>query len=330
MKSDRVLNAVFLDIKSAYDRVIPDILIQKLVNIGLAPKLIGFIQNNISNRQVFCDFDNISEIRHTSVGLPQGSVLSPILYNLYVSETEACCHPDYNIVQFADDIAIFATAESLSGSASCINSSLKLIVTKLQELGLEISSGKTNYCAFRRRGKKLGDLNRIIKINEQYIIYSRSVKFLGLWFSADLSWEKHANEIIKKCQCPLKIMSCVAKTWKGADPRLVKIIYNALVRSRMDYGCFIVHSLTAIQSLKMDRFQYKALRLVAGLRKSTPINFILGELKEPFIEARRSFLCRSYVCRVLSQTNHPIIAILEDLMLTFDAPSQFEALPTPL
>lgn len=61
LKVDRTLNSVFLDIKSAYDRVIPDILIQKLVDMGLAPKMIGFIQNNINNREVFCEFDTISE-----------------------------------------------------------------------------------------------------------------------------------------------------------------------------------------------------------------------------------------------------------------------------
>lgn len=330
VKSDRVLNSVFLDIKSAYDRVIPDVLIQKLISIGLAPKMIGFIQNNINNREVFCEFDDINEVRHTSLGLPQGSVLSPLLYNIYVSDLEKCLHPNCNIVQFADDVAIFASAENTLVSASYINVTLKTIISKLQELGLEISNEKTKYCAFRRKRKKLGDLSKMIKIDDCYVNHTRNIKFLGLWFSADLSWEKQVNEVVKKCQCPLKIIACVAKTWKGADPRLIKIIYNALVRSRIDYGCFIVHDLTVNQSLKIDRLQFKALRLVAGLRNSTPINFILGEIKEPFIEARRRFLCKSYVCRVLSQSNHPIIGILDYLVLTFDAPSQNESLGAPL
>jgi len=93
-KKDRALPAAFLDIKSAYDNVLPNILISKLIDLGVSPNVTAFIQNATYARQVHCRFEDIDEIILTSKGLPQGSVLSPLLYNIYASEIESKCVGD--------------------------------------------------------------------------------------------------------------------------------------------------------------------------------------------------------------------------------------------
>jgi len=99
--------SAFLDIKAAYDNVIPTILLQKLANLGISPNILGFIHNSTAQRQVHCKYGDLDEIRWAFKGLPQGSVLSPLLYNVYVSEIESCCVPECNIIQYADDIALY-------------------------------------------------------------------------------------------------------------------------------------------------------------------------------------------------------------------------------
>lgn len=113
-----------------------------------------------------------------------------------------------------------------------------------------------------------------------------------------------------RCQVPLKIISYLRHTWWGADPRLLKSLYTALIRSRLDCGGFISHEKTKSQQLKIDRIQYKALRLCLGLRMSTPINFILREVKEPPLLLKDQFLCMSFIIKILSQPFHPIINTL--------------------
>lgn len=98
-ESNSSILASFLDIKAAYDNVVPTILLQRLVNLGIFPNILAFIYSSTAERQVHCKFEKIDEIRWAFKGLPQGSILSQLLYNIYVAELEKCCLPECNITQ---------------------------------------------------------------------------------------------------------------------------------------------------------------------------------------------------------------------------------------
>lgn len=84
----QITSAVFLDIKAAYDSVLTDILMDKLVRMGLSSNILAFVHDLIYSRKVTCRFEEIDDIRWTFRGLSQGSVLSPLLYNIYVAEMD--------------------------------------------------------------------------------------------------------------------------------------------------------------------------------------------------------------------------------------------------
>lgn len=128
---------------------------------------------------------------------------------------------------------------------------------------------------------------------------SNNVRFLGINFSSKLDWNSQINHLWSRCQCPNKIISCltIRHTWWGADPRLLRNIYIALIRSRIDYGCFLLHDISKNQKVKLDRIQFKALRISLGLRTSSLTNFILGETKEP----PRSFCVKNFCAKVIWQ-----------------------------
>ena len=101
------LSALFLDIKGAYDNVVPEILINDLIELGLRIKIVAFIKNLICMRKVtFCT--NFSLIDKLIVkGLPQGSILSPLLYSIYTSKLEDYIINSTKILQFADNIVLY-------------------------------------------------------------------------------------------------------------------------------------------------------------------------------------------------------------------------------
>lgn len=103
-----------------------------------------------------------------------------------------------------------------------------------------------------------------------------------------------------------------------------------MVRSRLDYGCFILSGLSRNQRIKLDRIQYKALRIVLGLRKSTPTNFILAEAKEPPLFLRSKFLCNNHISRVYSQPDHPVIPALNGLQNLLENPTQVDLVGSSL
>lgn len=137
------------------------------------------------------------------------------------------------------------------------------------------------------------------------------MRFLRLNLTSRLDWNPHINDLWNRCQCPLKIISGLRHTWWGADLRLLRSVYFALIRSRIDYGSFLFNGITKLQRVRLDRIQFRALRLSMGLRLSSPTNFILGEAKDPPIYLRTEYLCRSFLSRVFTQINHPLLKILE-------------------
>lgn len=109
---DMNTGTIFLDIKGAYDNILNDILIGKLLKLGIQKSFVKFIHNLISDREVHFCFNEIDEIRSVNRGLPQGCVLSPILYSIYVSDLEDFLKkesPSIKVLQFADNICLYVS-----------------------------------------------------------------------------------------------------------------------------------------------------------------------------------------------------------------------------
>lgn len=138
----------FLDIKAAYDNVISDILLNKLKGLGVSPNIFAFISNSIRQRQVYCRFEEIDEIYWAFKGLLQGSVLSPMLYNIYVSNIGKCCENDCKIIQYADDIAIFHTFKEPANGRLPMEKSINRVSNFLFHIGLDLSIEKPKYVNF--------------------------------------------------------------------------------------------------------------------------------------------------------------------------------------
>lgn len=92
------LVALFIDIKGAYDNVLAEVLIDRLKRLGFPPTLLNFVYNLVARRQLNISFGDIHETLWSYRGLPQGSVLSPILYSLYMRELEEIMSQDCEIL----------------------------------------------------------------------------------------------------------------------------------------------------------------------------------------------------------------------------------------
>jgi len=104
--------SIFLDIKETFDNVIPNILIQELKKIGI-PARRRFIQNLISERQLHFVIDgNLSGPFYSHKGTPQGSILSPILFDIYLKDINHL-HPNSKILLYADDIVVYSTNKNI-------------------------------------------------------------------------------------------------------------------------------------------------------------------------------------------------------------------------
>ena len=128
---------------------------------------------------------------------------------------------------------------------------------------------------------------------QQLTLYERPMtkvnefKYLGLWLDSKYTWKMHINQVETKCKKVLNLLRAVAGCNWGADKQAFIDMYRSMMRSTIDYGCIVYGAAAKTSLLKMDRIQYKALRLCIGAIKSSPINAVLIEAGETPLEIRR-------------------------------------------
>uniref|UniRef100_A0ABD2WKN0 Reverse transcriptase domain-containing protein n=1 Tax=Trichogramma kaykai TaxID=54128 RepID=A0ABD2WKN0_9HYME len=220
------------------DSVVPDILIDDLIALKLPKKIISFIKNIIYERNVsFCTLTEIIQ-KKVDKGLPQGSVLSPLLYSIYTRKVDKIISKPILILQFADDIVIYnsnpSTCEDQISQLEKENSKLLL---HLKDRGLEVAPEKCVLVIFdkSKQAKKIP-----IKVNDLVVEPSEKTRFLGMIMDRQLNWNHHSTNLVNKCKYSLRILSFLRLTRWGANPEFLITLYKALIRPKMEYGCFLM------------------------------------------------------------------------------------------
>ncbi|XP_072403273.1 uncharacterized protein [Diabrotica undecimpunctata] len=210
-------------------------------------------------------------------GLPQASALSSSLYNLYTIDLHSTgikC----NILQYADDFCFYTVNNSYQQSIN----SIKTIMCDAREYffkqGFELTTKKSAVVFFTRHRLPVISSNMF---NSLSIPVQNHYTYLGIILDTKLTWDEHINKCLMKCEKSLNIFKVVNRYRWGADPKINLMFYRAYTRSILDYGSFLYGSATNSLLKKLDRLQYKALRLVLGALKSTPTENLLAESMEP-------------------------------------------------
>lgn len=224
--------AVFLDVQGAFDNVDTNLLLNKLAEIGCSSKLISFINALIRCRTIYTNFTN--ETRFVHKGVPQGGVLSPLLYIIYVIDIINNIPRSVQISQFADDICLYTNIGSVKTLIKLIEKSVHIIQQNLNFLGLELCTQKTVLIHFNKRKILPGKTE--IKVNNFTIKSSECTRFLGVFFDYKMSFSTQVTYILNKCNKSLNLMKFLRGTWWGCSPETLITIYKSYIRSFIEYG----------------------------------------------------------------------------------------------
>lgn len=294
--------AAFLDISSAYDNVSLPILKHKLNQLKVPVVLINFILNILLERSITLR-DSNEPARIVWKGIPQGSVLSPILYNIYTYDLEYSLGNDVKVLQYADDLLIYNINKSIDNAKFTLDSSLHQLKNWLFQNNLELTPSKSTIVLFSRCRLPPPV---VIKYNNIIIPVKNNVKFLGVYLDSRLTGVPHMEYVVAKCERLLNIIRCLSGVWWGAHPLSLKLIYNAIIRSVLDYGTFLIEPGSSSGFTKMNSIQAKALRIITGAMKTTPINALQVECCEPPLQLRRQYLADKFFFRFVQNSNHPL------------------------
>ncbi|CAG4982302.1 unnamed protein product [Colias eurytheme] len=323
-KKKQFLAGVFLDIEGAYDNVILPILRQKLHQLSIPERLTRFICNLLMCRSIQVRVDgSLSSPRSIWKGLPQGSVLSPLLYSLYTYDLESSVNSFCNILQYADDIALYCSSSSISEIECNLNSALYYLHEWLHPHGLSLSVSKSSCVIFTRK-RLVPPLN--LFYNNDPFPFHDNVKFLGVYLDSRMTGLVHSNYIAKKCEKGVNVLRALSGVSWGAHPFSQKLLYNAVVRSHFDYASFLLEPCNKAGNQVWDRIQSKCLRIILGAMRSTAINALQIESGDPPLHFRKQYLCDRFIWKLFQNSSHPLLARLQILHGLVDNNSAFPLL----
>ena len=247
--------AVFLDLEKAYDRIKIKNLIKKLKQYGIQGKMLSFIHNYLTNRTYQVRVGKkLSGTFHSTGGLPQGSILSPLLFNIMLSDIPTC--PSVSTSLYADDCAIWTSGSNVKLLINKMQKHLNSLESWLKDWGFKLSENKTVPVLFTKSKKKY-DIN--LKINEKITPFQNSYRFLGMIFDQNLNWNLHINNIIERCKRKINLLKCLAGSHWGNSSKSLLIFYRAYIRPLLDYGCEAYDSATDSKK-KSHSIQYNIKR----------------------------------------------------------------------
>jgi len=206
-KSNYVIG-VFIDIKKAFDTVNLDLLIRKLHYAGIRGNILKLIKSYLSDRTQIVRVNNEhSKLSNISIGVPQSSVLGPLLFNIYVNGLLNVSTIG-DIYSFADDTVMLFNNKSIEVLFNEVNLSLDIVQNWYDNNFLELNLKKSNYILFNLRPNlitlnnlvicphSLNCKNKIVSCNCQHIQRVNHIKYLGLIFDNKLKWNYHIDKLV--------------------------------------------------------------------------------------------------------------------------------------
>ncbi|KMQ87593.1 pol-like protein [Lasius niger] len=244
-KERKYTGVVFLDLVGAFDNVIPEALMALLFKYGLPNKIMEFIKTTITHRNLTGYAAGINlQRRQINRGLPQGSILSPILFNLYLALSYTCLPENVKILTYADDIAIYCANKNLDHIKDLLNQAIDNLKNFFSHLGLTISSSKSVYTVFSNlKVRNLRILLRRsrfnIKISNENIPFSLSPCFLGVYLDPELNWKAHVNQLKNRIIPRINILKAISGIQWGAHSTTLLTIYRVIQNNRLSLKCRI-------------------------------------------------------------------------------------------
>ena len=200
MNNHKIPTNFYIDLSKAFDSLQHDILLEKLAHYGLTNKAIALLKSYLSNRKQYVQLSDVrSSVRPISVGVPQGSILGPRLFNIFINDIVKSS-TKFNFILYADDTTLNSTLDSFGHDAveiqNTIVSELQNIFKWLDVNRLCLNVTKSKFMLFQMPQKEIPQLS--FNINGMVIEHVKEFNFLGLILDSNLNWKAHLKAIGSK------------------------------------------------------------------------------------------------------------------------------------
>jgi hypothetical protein len=269
---------VFLDLKKAFDVCSHDILLKKLLKMGVKEDAHAWFSSYLSGREQCVDIaNNFSDFIELAISVIQGSTLGPILFLCYINDFWTCTK--MFSVLFADDTTCLSKGQDLRVLTTFVNVELQKMANWFRANKMAVNTSKTKFIIFRTHGKQVNPedcnilynsneiglpenpdlimpIDRISNLNEE-----KSFKLLGVYFDEYLAFDHHITQLCSKIS---KSLYCINKIKNFIDVVSLKKLYYSMVHSHISYCINVYGTANQTNLMKLEIKQKQAIRAISN------------------------------------------------------------------
>ena len=288
VEKKEVMCLVMLDLSSAFDTISPELLLKRLkYRFGIMDTVLQWIESFLTNRTQYVKVSNrdgtaISSKKVLKQGVPQGSVLGPVLFNLFISPLGEICRKHIYFHGYADDSQNYMSFRPQYHNTVNQDTSIKILENCLEDIRtwmslnfLKLNEKKTE-CIIVGVQQQLDKVRELyIKIGDDKITNSAVFKNLGVYIDCELKLSTHVNKIVSSS---FNILRNISRIRRHLDCDSTKILVQALIISKLDYCNSLFLGIPQYNLDKLQWIQNMSCRAIKQLPKSAHITGYLAEL----------------------------------------------------
>ena len=268
MKKGEVTLITFADFSKVFDTVNYSVIIRKLHNIGFSKQALRWSLSYLTDRQQFVQVnDTQSQFMDVQFGIPQGSILGPVLFNLYVNDMRNSIQDGFNFHQYANDMTIYqhCKPKCLQTCILNMNENMNNLETWAGNCNLLLNEKKTKQTVIatcqmsRAHNLGLSTYTPSIKLKNKCIERVDNFNLLGTWLNENLTWANHINNIVPSCY---KTLATLRRIKNMTRQETKKSLAQSLVLSKLHFNDTVTYPLPAFLQKKVQRVQNKAASFV--------------------------------------------------------------------
>ena len=296
ISKSKYVGMVALDLRKAFDTVDHNILLSKLQLYGFNTTPVGWFKSYLSDRTQLCCINGAnSETKIVTCGVPQGSILGPLLFIIYINDIVTCTeYCDINM--FADDTIFYLSNNNVDIINNHLQCDLNNIHQWLCANKLSLHIGKTNSMligSVKKVKHKNHELD--LKLNEENINQTNNVKYLGVDLDENLKFDVHVDNLVNKINRGLGVLRhCSHYVPKSS----LLTIYNTIVLPNFDYCSVVWGTCNSTLLTRLQRLQNRAMRILLKCNYRTHISDMLNELKWMSVRQRIFYMSCVWMWKV--------------------------------
>ena len=305
----KFIGLVMLDLKKAFDTVDHGILLKKLKDFNLHESCIKWFNSYLSGRSHNTVINGIMSSSAKSIcGIPQGSILGPLLFIMYINDLPLCT-THVKVSMYADDTALYAVSNDIDDLIAKINEDLANVNNWLAQNKLSLNVAKTEFMLMgsRQRLATIKDVDINVNINDVKLQQVHSCKHLGVIVDDNMTWSEQTKNIKKRVLPGLYML----RKCKGFLPaETLSLVFKSLVQPHIDY-CDTIWSNCNVKDMDMiQMLQNRAAKIITGARWYDSSTNALSQLGWDCIRKRCIFHDNVTMYKIINDHAAPYLSML--------------------